>query len=82
MKNSRQETNLANSNSNRQHSGQATVVLIPAWSATEVVFQGLQQRQRPMRLDMITIKFCDQISENQKVDNTFSSVKRLWMLRQ
>ena len=41
--------------------------------AIETVFQGLQQRQKPMLSDMITIKLCDQISEKQSRQYCFIS---------
>lgn len=43
------------------------------FNAIETVFQGLQQRQRPMLSDMITIKLCDQIYEKQSRQYSFIS---------
>lgn len=43
------------------------------FNAIETVFQGLQQRQRPMLSDMITIKLCDQIYEKQSREYSFIS---------
>ena len=41
--------------------------------AIETVFQGLQERQKPMLSDMITIKLCDQISETRSKQYSFIS---------
>ncbi|OUQ61829.1 hypothetical protein B5E56_00710 [Flavonifractor sp. An112] len=41
--------------------------------AINQVFQGLQQRQKPIISDMITIKLCDQLSETQSSQYSFVS---------